>query len=240
MAGAAPKKAAGYHRALREHNAEMVELWMLTYGHEVTTRPPEERNPGASNANRPSSRPNQDLVWLEALSDPEAQATHAILSRLILSEMPRQRPGYWRALRGVYMTEHSDPTLPAFWERRARDLEHAAGERDRGGREDEAARIRSSAGEDRVRAELVRRALAWVVSRVGNRTLYVPAPEHAREEARETARRKRVAFGVYGSVLERTGGAMKARKAAAQASGYSVATISRMMRSRDAGRAGKA
>ena len=57
------------------HNRQTVELWLSTYGQYTTTRVRLDDEVKGVNPNKPGSRENQNLSWLEALTDPEVLAS---------------------------------------------------------------------------------------------------------------------------------------------------------------------
>lgn len=100
--------------ARAEHNRDVIEMWLVTRGLKVSTRPPGHPDEFHGNVNKPQSRPNQDLTWLEAISTPDARSTDAFLNAS-LRDLEHWLPNAYDVLHSVYTGTSSDPSLPERW-----------------------------------------------------------------------------------------------------------------------------
>lgn len=106
--------------ARAEHNREMIELWMITRGMKLSTRPPGHPDEFHGNVNKPGSRLNQDATWLEAISEPVPRNTNHYLER-VLRDLEAWEPDAYDVLFAVYLGPRSDVSLPERWRKQIED-----------------------------------------------------------------------------------------------------------------------
>lgn len=163
--------------ARSEHNRETVELWMVTRGQRLSTRPPAHPDEFHGRTGKPKSTPNQDITWLEAISTPDCRKTDQILTQIVDQRMPEEVPWYYLHIRLVYLGDSSDPALPGIWQ-----------QRDGPG--------------DSIRLLQLESAMRWIVRKVGKRLIYWPNPEGAKGYVQRNESKRREARYYYIMGLE--------------------------------------
>lgn len=123
---------------------------------------------------KPQSTPNQDLAWLEAISEPDVREADAFFSRVVDEEMPREDRAAYSAMWLVYLAPGADDSLPEYWRR-------------------------TPTKENNKLRELLERAFSFVLQRARKekRVLYWPSPEEAKGYVEEQLKKKRMARQVY-------------------------------------------
>jgi hypothetical protein len=185
----------------REYNRESLELWLLTYGREVSTSSKAHPDEYHGKTGKPASRPAQNLTWLEAITDPQVMRSRGVIAWAVLYDLPRREPEYYDALRRVYLDEYSDPALPEF-ERRA--------------------------GDDTL-GITVAKALSDVLDRIAAVTndmiLVVPEPEQAEGYVEKGRHKKRVALVKYHTLIDQGEDPAEARRQAARHAKVSIRSV---------------
>ena len=194
----------------REYNREVFELWMLTSGTEVQLKARVD-NPGSQNSNTAGETlAPQAAAWVDAINDPEARATHRLLTGL-MDELYDESPAKFSTLWHLYLSPDSDPAMLERWRRRA-EAPGAVGNPE-------------VAVEEKVLVELTERAFKWVLDRVGNRILVWPEPEDTKDFFVEQRAKRRKARAVFFNRIDRGDKPGVARRTAAKVSGASLAAV---------------
>jgi hypothetical protein len=182
----------------REHNEEQLEYWLVYLG----GVPKEEIEKIGSNPNRSTSaQVEANLGWLDALSDPRAQESHLLLSRIVLERMPKEKPLHFHLLRWIYISTNPNLSAPELW--RARISQKHGGP------------FESLFG-------LLDSAKGWILDELGDHTLTIPSPYEATTFYETSQKNRRIAIQTYFRVYEETDGDdVRSRRAAARESGYS-------------------
>lgn len=173
--------------ARREVNRDSLELWLVTRGVGVSTRPPSHPDEYHGRVGKPGARYNQDDTWLMAISMPDAIAANRFFedSLAVLSE---RYPAMYAVLRVCYTGPASDPSLPEQWRQKRKriDLDET---------------MRYSLG-----ALLLMLDLAYdeILERAERekRLLYWPSPEEAKGYVETNLRKRRDALYYYERNME--------------------------------------
>lgn len=204
------KEATIDTKVLREHNREMVELWLITRGMRISTRPPAHPDEHHGRVGKPKSTPNQDLVWLEAISQPDARSTNNYLTS-VLKDLDKWEPDAYDVLHGVYLGSKADVSLPEKW---LKDIHNP-----------QTREVKRTAY--RFMRHYLEDALGFILYRAhrDGRLLYWPAPEQAKGYVEENVEKRREARYHYLREREKETRVTEAVRKAARRSGASEQAI---------------
>ena len=205
-----PQRDARYHV-----NRESFELWLVTRARRVPIKAPSHRDEASGRSGKPGSEPNQDLTWLEAISQPDVVEVdrffEGCLNELKKHPVRVMREAY-RMLWIVYIGPSADVSLPEYWRRRR------------------AERKRNKEREnpfDTIYAELLESAFDHVMEKARREglLLYWPTPEAAREYVETNAKRRRESRYQYLKERDRGTPVTEAVRRAARRSGSSEQAV---------------
>lgn len=168
--------------ARREVNRESFELWLVTRGVGVSTRPPAHPDEYHGRTGKHGARYLQNDIWLSAISQPDAVAANSFFEDCIAVLGERYSP-CWSVLHRVYLSDTADPSLPETWRRRRLQIDLDYAQR----REIGLHLLALDMAIDYVldRAEYERRLLFW------------PSPEEAKGYVETNLRKRRDALYHY-------------------------------------------
>jgi hypothetical protein len=185
-----------------EYQREMLETWLVTYGEHVSTREPGHPDEHHDRSGKRGSRAPQDVRWLEMVSDPDVQRTHAFLKAAVFRDLPEEDGEAFAAMWDAYLGPFSDVSLPGYWLRRGRT-------------------------EDLARWHALERAISFVIGEAEKKRilLVVPDPEQAQDWVTQKRRQRIVARRTYFQLRGEGAKPGRAVREAVKASGASRRAI---------------
>lgn len=191
---------------MKSFNLETLELWLGAYagGYDVSRDHSEANN----NPNKQGSKMPINVLWMEALRDPNVRETDEILRGIIFEEM-RDKRGImtFSLFEYLYLREHSNPAEAEEWRTSTDKL-------------------------SKLRYKMLVKGKTWILGRVEELhpgfVLTVPDPINPKGFLKQSHHAQRVAKRVYFANVDEYGVRGAAGKAA-KASGYSERHVRRIV-----------
>lgn len=184
-------------------NWEMLDLWLGAYagGYEG----PFDDNKSPGRPKKMSSKMPINVLWMEANEDPKVRETDRLLRKIVLEQMPNEKPGFYQVIRYLYIREYANPAESERWRTATSDTDTGFA--------------------DKVKYAILQKAKRWILREVQRYedgfVLVVPDPIDPKGFVRRSRKTQEYAKRVYYESV-RQHGDKEARRIASKATGYSL------------------